>query len=84
MQGARELKREIEKTQPPQADREGTVGLPLPPGSRDRQTIEIICGDAADVVRDLPVVQAVVTSPPYFGQRIYGGSECEVGREQRT
>lgn len=66
----------------PRGDREPPVGLPIPIGSRDKQTYEIICGDAHEVVRDLPPVQAVVTSPPYFGQRTYGGSECEVGREE--
>src|SRR5436189_4986548 len=43
----------------------------------------ILCGVAAEVLRTLPpeVVDCVVTSPPYFRQRDYEGSEQQVGLE---
>jgi DNA modification methylase len=42
----------------------------------------IIRGNAIDVLHQLPTeVDCVVTSPPYFNQRNYGPSSCELGRE---
>jgi DNA modification methylase len=43
----------------------------------------ILCGEAAAVLRTLPadIVDCVVTSPPYFRQRDYEGSEHQVGLE---
>jgi site-specific DNA-methyltransferase (adenine-specific) len=44
---------------------------------------QILCGDAAEALRTLPeaLVDCVVTSPPYFRQRDYEGSERQVGLE---
>jgi DNA modification methylase len=43
---------------------------------------EILQGDAREWVKSLPLpVDCVVTSPPYFGQRLYGRSANELGRE---
>jgi site-specific DNA-methyltransferase (adenine-specific) len=43
---------------------------------------EILHGDAKERVKSLPFpVDCVVTSPPYFGQRSYGRSANELGRE---
>ena len=44
----------------------------------------ILCGEAAEVLRTLPVstVDCVVTSPPYFRQRDYEGSDRQVGLEK--
>jgi DNA modification methylase len=43
---------------------------------------EILQGDAREWVKSLPLpVDCVVTSPPYFGQRSYGRSANELGRE---
>lgn len=56
-------------------------GLPLPEGHSGRGEYEIICGDAREVVRSLPQVHCVVTSPPYWGKRVYGDNSEEVGRE---
>ena len=44
---------------------------------------ELLVGDARSVLRGLPLesVQCVVTSPPYFGLRNYGGSHGELGQE---
>jgi site-specific DNA-methyltransferase (adenine-specific) len=44
---------------------------------------QILCGDAAEALRALPpaVVDCVVTSPPYFRQRDYEGSDLQVGLE---
>jgi site-specific DNA-methyltransferase (adenine-specific) len=43
---------------------------------------EIICGDAADVLKSFPSnsINLVITSPPYFQQRKYGGGE--IGSER--
>ncbi len=47
-------------------------------------TMPIARSDAIQVpIRDRSV-QCVVTSPPYLGQRIYGDSELELGREPRV
>lgn len=43
---------------------------------------QILHGDAREKVKSLPFpVDCVITSPPYFGQRAYGHSANEVGRE---
>lgn len=44
----------------------------------------ILCGEAAGVLRTLPEnhVDCVVTSPPYFRQRDYEGSDRQVGLER--
>jgi DNA modification methylase len=41
----------------------------------------IICGNSAELVKQLPEVDCVVTSPPYFQQRLYGTNSSELGRE---
>ena len=40
-------------------------------------------GDCRQVLETLPAgsVHCVMTSPPYFGLRSYGGGECEIGAE---
>lgn len=56
-------------------------GLPIPENRANSQEYEILCSDAKDVVRQLPQVHSVVTSPPYWRKRVYGESGAEVGRE---
>lgn len=43
----------------------------------------ILVGDCRDTLRTLPEksVHCVVTSPPYFGLRNYGGQQRQIGRE---
>lgn len=43
----------------------------------------ILLGDCRDTLRSLPdqSVHCVVTSPPYFGLRDYGGQAMQIGRE---
>jgi site-specific DNA-methyltransferase (adenine-specific) len=50
---------------------------------RDGDSNRIICGDALQVLGDMPPerVDVVVTSPPYFRQRNYAGQSCQVGQE---
>jgi site-specific DNA-methyltransferase (adenine-specific) len=45
---------------------------------------KIICGDAASVLKQIPdnSVNLVITSPPYFQQREYGGGE--IGGERKV
>lgn len=47
---------------------------------------KIICGDVFDSLEEIPdnSVDLVVTSPPYFMQRNYGGNELEIGQENFT
>jgi len=47
-------------------------------------TYEIIVGDALSGVGKLEPqsIQAIITSPPYWGLRNYGGGEHEIGREE--
>lgn len=44
----------------------------------------VLVGDAIELAAQLPrdSVHAIVTSPPYFGQRVYGDDDREVGREE--
>lgn len=51
-------------------------------GSAPAWLDRVLCGDACERLRHLPdeVVDMVVTSPPYFQQRDYGG-ERELGQE---
>ncbi|BAZ91521.1 DNA-methyltransferase [Cylindrospermopsis curvispora] len=47
---------------------------------------KVLCGDIRDVASSIPdnYIQAIVTSPPYFGHRNYSGNEAsvrEIGRE---
>ena len=53
-------------------DNNGTVALPLD---------QILCGDNLELIRQVPdcSVQFVITSPPYFQQRDYGGG---IGAEE--
>jgi DNA modification methylase len=41
----------------------------------------IIRGNAIEVLKQLPKVDCVITSPPYYQQRNYGTSASELGRE---
>jgi DNA modification methylase len=45
---------------------------------------DVIVGDAATTLRLLmnDVIDCIVTSPPYFGQKVYGGGDLEVGNER--
>jgi site-specific DNA-methyltransferase (adenine-specific) len=46
------------------------------------QLFPIIRGNALQVLKQLPAkVDCVITSPPYYQQRIYGTSSCELGKE---
>ncbi|MEN6644010.1 MAG: site-specific DNA-methyltransferase [Armatimonadia bacterium] len=65
----------------PVKESEMVVGFPAAAVAGKRGSYQIICGDAGEVVPMLPQVHAVVTSPPYWGKRIYGDSGVEVGRE---
>jgi DNA modification methylase len=51
-------------------------------GARRKQSYRIIQGDANDVVKTLPVIHSVVTSPPYFRKRRYGENGKEMGHEE--
>lgn len=45
---------------------------------------DILHGDSASVLKTLPdeCVDMCVTSPPYFGLRVYGSGEQEIGQEE--
>ena len=48
---------------------------------------KVLLGDIRDVAKSIPdnYIQAIVTSPPYFGHRNYtenDGSDQEIGREK--
>ena len=46
------------------------------------EPFSIIRGNAIEVLKQLPTrVDCVITSPPYYQQRIYGTSSSELGRE---
>lgn len=49
-------------------------------------TVTLLHGDAREVLAGLPTasVDCVVTSPPYWGLRDYGGESGQVGRESRV
>lgn len=51
--------------------------------SRRKCVSYLLNGDAAEVLRDIPdgIVDCVVTSPPYWGTRSYGGRK-EIGAEK--
>ena len=46
--------------------------------------VDIICGDALEVLRAMPdeSVHCCVTSPPYYGLRSYGGDDGMIGMER--
>src|SRR5436189_4939537 len=46
-------------------------------------TAKLLQGDALDVLREMPgdYADCIVTSPAYFGARIYGTDEREMGSE---
>ena len=68
-----------------------TVVTVQPPTPLPTPTVNLICGDVIDVLRDLPLgrISCVATSPPYYGLRTYGipprrwadGIECVLGDE---
>lgn len=41
-------------------------------------------GDASEILGRLPVVDTVLTSPPYYQQRAYGDSKLEIGKEDQV
>lgn len=45
---------------------------------------DVLCGNALDVLRSLPdeSVQTCITSPPYFGLRLYSDDPREIGQEE--
>src|ERR1035441_2985109 len=45
------------------------------------EPFSILRGSALDVLPNLPPVDCVVTSPPYYQQRLYGTNAGELGRE---
>jgi site-specific DNA-methyltransferase (adenine-specific) len=47
---------------------------------------KIICGNCLDLIKEIPnnSVNLIITSPPYFKQRNYGGYENEIGSENRV
>jgi DNA modification methylase len=50
-------------------------------GTRGKQSFRILQGDANQIVKTLPRVHTVVTSPAYFQLRKYGDSSKEMGNE---
>jgi DNA methylase len=51
-------------------------------GARKQQSYRIIHGDINEPIPSLPVIHTVVTSPPYYRKRNYGGSNKELGNEE--
>ncbi len=47
-----------------------------------QSSFQIISGDSRKIVKTLPQVYTVVTSPPYWGQRRYGSSQKDIGSEE--
>ncbi|MCW1311624.1 MAG: site-specific DNA-methyltransferase [Candidatus Rehaiarchaeum fermentans] len=47
---------------------------------------KIICGDALELIKEIPdnSINLIITSPPYFKQRDYGGFEKEIGNEKKV
>lgn len=45
---------------------------------------KIICGNALDLIKEVPdtSINLIITSPPYFQQRDYGGFDNEIGNEK--
>jgi len=52
----------------------------------DEFTNKIICGNSLDLIKKLPdnSINLIITSPPYFQQRDYGGYKDEIGREKKV
>ena len=48
----------------------------------DKLTYQIIKGNSRAGLKSLPMVNCVVTSPPYFRKRKYGNAHNELGREK--
>ena len=56
--------------------------VPTPFPAADQLCWEVLCGDARQLIRLLDrQVHCVVTSPPYFNLKAYGGDPLEIGRE---
>lgn len=47
---------------------------------------KILCGNSLDLIKKLPdnSIDLIITSPPYFKQRDYGGLKNEVGNEDKV
>jgi len=45
---------------------------------------KVICGNSLDIIKDIPPnsINLIITSPPYFGCRIYGEETTGLGREE--
>jgi len=50
----------------------------------DQFVNKIICGDSLELIRQIPdkSINLIITSPPYFKQRDYGGFNKEIGNEK--
>ncbi len=46
----------------------------------------IICGDSLELIKKIPdnSINLIITSPPYFKQRDYGGFDKEIGNEKKV
>jgi site-specific DNA-methyltransferase (adenine-specific) len=53
-------------------------------GWNEKSVNRIIEGDSGTVLREIPPgqIDLVITSPPYFMQREYGGFDNEIGNEE--
>lgn len=49
-------------------------------------TNKIICGDCLELIKEVPdnSINLIITSPPYFKQRDYGGYNKEIGNEKEV
>lgn len=56
----------------------------MPPRKTSLKLDSILCGEALKTLQKLPneLVDCIVTSPPYFQQRDYAGSQLQVGSER--
>src|SRR5262245_64485228 len=52
-----------------------------PEGRCGKQSYCILRGNASEIVKTLPLIHTVVTSPAYFQKRKYGDSRNEMGNE---
>jgi len=52
----------------------------------DEFTNKIFCGNSLELIKKLPdsSINLVITSPPYFKQRDYGGYDNEIGNEKEV
>jgi site-specific DNA-methyltransferase (adenine-specific) len=55
-------------------------------GTIDEFSNKIICSDSLEMMKKLPSrsIDLIITSPPYFKQRLYSQSDKEIGREKNV